>query len=227
MLSSPGSVCFHLPKHSDQDTCNLAGERLGSLWGHTCSMYLTEAGAGDRVQSLWRISANLSPSPWSLGSALICPRSCCCWVCLPFPTLHLWPLKPPGFTEDPPRPTSNAIRQQDRLVPAGDGKCMFQLLEKHPEWLHLETLLALVSLGHLPGPVSLVTTVHGQGPPSPRPPERCPQPCRAHWKLPDCSPCVSSTTHVPSLPPAAPSRCGRTVTLFPESRYSQIPGGWS
>lgn len=31
-----------------------------------------------------------------------------------------------GIHQGPPGPTANAISQQDRLVPAGGGKCMFQ-----------------------------------------------------------------------------------------------------
>lgn len=150
---------------------------------------------GDRVQSLWRFSANLPPSPWSLGSALICPRSCCCWVCLPFPRLHLWPLKPPVFTEDPPEPHPMPLDSRTDWCLWDMGSGCSRLLEKYPGWLHLETLLALVSLGHLLGPMSLVTTVHDLSPP---PLTREMSPALQGPLEADYSPCMSSTTHAGS-----------------------------
>lgn len=226
----PFDTFFTRPKHIEQDPCNLAEEGLGSRCGARpapCTPHPKKLVGGAECSPLEVLCQPLS-LPLEPGHCPGLPSLCCCWVCLPFLTLHLEPLKPRVFPKDLPDPHPMPLdsRTDWRLA---DEKCMFRAVREVPKLPHAETLLAPASHGHLPGTCA---TSHHCAPgrlPSPTS-ERCPQPCRAHRKLADYPLHDFSYPSWPyicltSLHPAKLSRCGRTMgTLLPSSRYSQIPG---
>lgn len=97
------AACFHLPKHTDRDTCSLAEERLSSRWGPTVlhvPHFQRGSGGG---QSLVPLEAHCQLSlPLEPELCLDLPSLSCCWVCLPFLGLNLELLQPQVFTKDLP-----------------------------------------------------------------------------------------------------------------------------
>lgn len=82
ILPHPGSICFHLLKHTDQDSCNLAKKSLGSCWV-PCTPVPNRAYS---ITLLWV----LCQPPLTLEPELFRDLpSLCCWVCLPLLWLHL------------------------------------------------------------------------------------------------------------------------------------------
>lgn len=104
--------------------------RVPAGWSSYCRNPASREGPEDSPTAGSLPTSSPHPGAWACPDL---PSLCCCCLCQPFLGLHLEALKPWHFTQDPPDPTSKAIKQQDRGICRRRRGIGTELLEKHPE----------------------------------------------------------------------------------------------